>query len=66
MPVKTGFVFMNIPKIVVVVSGGVVQAAFSSDEDIDFTVLDFDNMKEDGLDCDKVLLTETESLQVIY
>lgn len=57
---------MHIPKVIVVVSGGIVQAAFSSTTEIDFDVLDFDNMKEEGIDCDKVLKKETENLEVIY
>lgn len=53
-------------KVVAVVIGGVVQSAYSSTSDIDFEVLDIDNIKEEGLDDDEEFKMATEGLKVIY
>lgn len=56
-------------KVVVLVSGGVVQDIYSDDKNTVVTILDEDDMKEEGLDVDNIeqaIAVATQGMDVIY
>jgi len=53
-------------RILIIVRGGVVQSIYSSDENLQFDVLDFDNEGPEIIDEDKELESRSEGLVAIY
>jgi hypothetical protein len=53
-------------KILIIIRGGVVHSIYSSDENLQFDVLDFDNEGPEIIDEDKELESRSEGLVAIY
>jgi hypothetical protein len=54
-------------KVLIIVSGGVVQSIYSSNPQLQFDILDFDNEElENGYEEEKILESRSEGLVPIY